>query len=100
MNKNIITMIAIGLLYFISPLQTTAASIKETKAAEAKTAQVLLDRINAIQKINVESLSKTEKENLRTEVKTIRTELTQLSDGVYLSVGALIVIVVLLIILL
>lgn len=99
MKKNIITIISIGLLYFISPLQTTATN-RETKAAEAKTAQVLLNRIHEIEKIDVKTLSKAEKENLRNEVKTIRTELTTLSDGVYLSVGALIIIILLLIILL
>lgn len=100
MKKNILTLLAIGLLYFINPLQTKASNINENKKAEAKTAQVLLNRISTIQQIDVTSLSKVEKENLSKEVRNIQTELNALSDGVYLSVGAIIVIVILLIVLL
>lgn len=100
MKKNLLTIIAIGLLYFINPLQTKASNINENKRVEAKTAQMLLNRIAVIRQLDIPNLTKEEKAHLSKEVKSIRTELNSLNDGVYLSVGALIVIVILLIILL
>ncbi len=100
MKKKLLTIIAIGLLYFINPLQTKASNINENKRVEAKTAQMLLNRITVIRQLDKKNLTKVEKEHLRKEVRSIQTELNALSDGVYLSVGALIVIVILLIILL
>lgn len=100
MKKNLLTIIAIGLLYFINPLQIKASNINENKRVEAKTAQMLLNRIAVIRQLDIPNLTKVEKAHLSKEVKSIRTELNSLNDGVYLSVGALIVIVILLIILL
>lgn len=100
MKKNILTILAICLLYFINPLQTKASNTNGNKEVEAKTAQTLLNRITVIQQLDMTSLTKVEKENLSKEVRNIQSELNTLSDGVYLSVGTLIIIVILLIVLL
>jgi hypothetical protein len=50
--------------------------------------------------MNKSELKSAEKKNLRKEVKSISHRLREISGGVYISVGALIIIVVLLIVLL
>lgn len=91
------------------PLQTNAANLavpekKEAtraptpaEAAEAKALKSRLDEINALDKTELKAA---DKKNLHKEVRSIEKKLRELNGGVYLSVGALIVIILLLIILL
>ena len=60
----------------------------------------LLNRLQEIKEMTKHDLSRTEKKNLRKEVKEIKKELKATSNGVYLSVGAIIIIILLLILLL
>ena len=60
----------------------------------------LLTRLKEIKSMNMENLSRSEKKDLRKEVKQIRKELKAAKNGIYLSVGAIIIIVLLLILLL
>ncbi len=87
------------------PLQSNAATIaassslvvpKPVESAEAKALLLRLDEINAMDKSN---LKPSEKKNLRIEVRSIKHQLTEMGGGIYISVGALIIIVLLLIIL-
>ena len=92
-------MMFIGIAY---PSQSMAvsnplssSSSKPMDASESDRLSRRLDEINAMDK---EGLSRPERKELRKEVKTIKR--TMDGGGVYISVGALILIIVLLIILL
>lgn len=91
----------IGLLLTIQPFNSIAANqssvIAVSKSAEAKN---LLLRLNEINSMNKSNLKLSDKKNLRTEVRSIRDQLKVLDGGIYLSAGALILIIILLIILL
>ena len=66
-------------------------------AAKVKALELRLDEINELDKTNMKSA---EKRELRKEVRSIKKQVSDLGGGVYVSVGALILILVLLIILL
>jgi len=70
---------------------------KTTDSAEAKTLELRLNEINSMNKT---SLKASEKRSLRKEVRSINHKLREISGGVYLSAGAVIIIVILLIVLL
>ncbi len=74
---------------------TTTSTTKANEAAEAK---VLLNRLYEIKAMDKSDIGPSEKSELRTEVQTIRTQLAAIGGGVYISAGALIVILILLII--
>jgi len=59
----------------------------------------MLTRLETIKAMDVNTLTKAEKKSLRREVKSIKKEMktTNTSNGVYISVGAAIIIVLLLI---
>ena len=79
----------------------TPANYSDTSqaATEAKTA-ALVQRLETIKAMDKSALSRSEKKNLRKETKEIRKEMKALSGGVYLSVGAIIIVILLLILLL
>tara|TARA_R110000850_G_scaffold274635_1_gene412454 strand:+ start:88097 stop:88363 length:267 start_codon:yes stop_codon:yes gene_type:complete len=62
--------------------------------------QVMLDRLEEIKEMDKSDLSRSERKELRKEVRSIKKELRSTGNGVYLSVGAIIVIILLLILLL
>ena len=80
--------------------ETNAVSIEKSKNVESAEAKVLLNRLSEIKAMDKSNMTSSEKKQLRKEVRTLKTNLAQLSGGVYLSVGAIIVIVLLLILLL
>ena len=96
---------AIGLSLTFHPLQSyaeaTAASSSAivSKIAESEKAKSLLIRLDEINTMDKSNLKSSDKRNLRREVRSIRQQLRETSGGVYISVGALIIIVLLLIIL-
>lgn len=63
-------------------------------------ATVLLTRLDEIKAIDKSSLNSTDKQLLRKEVRSIKRQLSAVGGGVYLSVGAILLIVLLLVILL
>lgn len=77
-----------------------AKNDKVLTADETERAKVLNDRLLEINEMDKSNLSTIEKKELRSEVKMIKEELAQISGGVYLSIGAIIVILLLLILLL
>jgi len=88
------------------PLQSNAMVPEESSAlvdpkpaevAEVKVLELRLDEINAMDKSKMTSA---EKKTLRKEVKSIKSSLREIGGGVYISVGALILILILLIVLL
>ena len=77
-----------------SPVATKPPETKES--AEAKALMLRLDEIKAM---DMSKLKSSEKKELRKEVRSIKRELKDIGGGVYISAGALIVILILLIIL-
>jgi hypothetical protein len=76
---------------------TTETTVPKPESAEVKALELRLNEIKAMDK---SKLKASEKKNLRKEVKSIRHRLNDLSNGFYVSAGALIIIVLLLILLL
>lgn len=68
--------------------------------AEANRANELLLRLDDIKKSDKSELMSSEKKELRSEVRTINSELKSIGNGVYLSGAAIILIVILLVVLL
>ena len=97
---------AICLSFTLLPLQSNAASTAEpsslvaTKPVESAEAKVLTLRLSEISTMDMSKLNSTDKKNLRHEVRSIKRELRDISGGVYISAGTLIVILILAIILL
>lgn len=60
----------------------------------------MMQRLNDIKAMDKSTLSRMEKKSLRKEVKEIKEEMKTISGGVYLSVGAIIIVILLLILLL
>ena len=60
----------------------------------------MTERLQEIKVIDKSSLTKSEKKELRKEVVEIKKEMKVISGGVYVSIGALLLILILLIILL
>lgn len=100
-------MTALLLLAFV-PMQLNAepetyalpVALTETEIATSDEAVVLMDRLEEIEAMDKTDLNSAEKRELRKEVRDIKKELKELSGGVYISVGAAILIVLLLILLL
>lgn len=93
--------IATLLLVFIPAQSETVRGVTPTPTsnpAEAAAATVLINRLNEIDAMDKSTMNSVEKRALRKEVRTIKKELS--SGGVYLSVGALLLIIILLIVLL
>lgn len=93
------TIVLFLLLTAASPIMaaTTPETVLENKEARAIALQNRLEEIKAV---NKEDLSRAEKKELRREVREIKKELAAVSGGVYLSIGAILLIALLLILLL
>jgi hypothetical protein len=106
MKKIVFCILATLLSLTFIPLQSNAMVPEESsvlvdpkpaEVAEVKVLELRLDEINAMDK---SKLTSAEKKTLRKEVKSIKSSLRDIGGGVYLSAGAIILIVILLIILL
>jgi hypothetical protein len=62
--------------------------------------KVMMNRLDEIKSMDKSELSSVEKKELRKEVRTIKKELKATGNGVYLSIGAILIIILLLILLL
>lgn len=93
------------LLLTIIPNQSKAVpdtgpiSMSKNKTIESAEATALLSRLDEIKIMDKSNLSSSEKKQLRKEVRSIKEQLRPLGGGVYISVGALILILILLVIL-
>ena len=103
MKKIVFCLMATFLSLTFLPLQSNAAttaeptSMEASKPAEVKALELRLNEINSVDK---SKLTSSDKKNLRKEVKSINHKLRDIGGGVYISAGAVILIVILLIILL
>lgn len=108
MKKITFVVMAIFLSLAFYPLQSNATSAKKVeptslvvaKPAETAETKALLKRIEEIDKMDKSNLKATEKKALRKEVRSIKKQLEATGGYVYISVGAAILIVLLIIILL
>ena len=106
MKKLAICLVMTCLSLTLVPLQLNAANKSEPTAvpapkpaesAEVKALELRLNEINAMDKSKMKSA---EKKSLRKEVKSINHKMRDISGGVYVSAGALILILILLVVLL
>jgi hypothetical protein len=94
------TLLLIAMFATVAPsmsFATTTDPVAETKEAYARQ---LTSRLEEIKAMDTKNMSREEKKVLRTEVKAIKKELKEVSGGVYLSIGAILIIALLLILLL
>jgi hypothetical protein len=105
MKKITLILFSICLLLFAFPTYINADNKKHLnnqrtlKLVEKQSAQVLITRLFEIEKLEKSNLTIVEKNSLKLEVNKINTELKAIGDGIYLSLGTLVVILILLIIL-
>jgi hypothetical protein len=106
MKKLAVCTMAALMLFAFSPVQLNAATEPAPVAATSPVAiatmesSLLVERLSEIKDMDRSALNYSQKKELRKEVRTIKSELKQRGDGLYISVGAAIIIVILLIILL
>jgi hypothetical protein len=110
MKKIILVLMATCLSLTLVPVQSFASTTKEpsslvvtkpvesTESAEAAKAEALILRLDEIKAMDASTMKASEKKELRKEVRSIKRELKDISGGVYISAGALILILILLII--
>ena len=106
MKKIAFCLMAIYLSLTFHPTQSNAAStvvsssIVASKPTESAKAKVLLQRLNEINAMDKSKLNSSDRKILRKEVRSINSQLREVGGGVYISVGAIIIIALILIILL
>jgi hypothetical protein len=79
-------------------IPATASSIPAK--TENPAVQQMLQRLQEIKAMDKSEMSRSEKRDLRKEVRGIKKEMKRANQGVYLSVGAIIIIILLLILIL
>jgi predicted PurR-regulated permease PerM len=99
MKTTLKTVLFLFAIAFVTPsFASESTEVPTTVTAEQRVKQ-LENRLEEIHAMDMNKLSRSEKRALRTEVKTIKKEMKAISGGVYLSVGAIILIVLLIILL-
>jgi hypothetical protein len=79
---------------------SSLVTTKPSEAEESAEAKTLVLRLNEIKAMDMSKMNPSEKKEMRKEVRSIKRELREVSGGVYLSVGVIILIVILLVVLL
>lgn len=106
MKKLTLYMLTAMLLLAFAPMQMKAESEEgsspkaSTEVVISEQVTILLARLDEIKAMDLSGLSSLERKELRKEVRTIKSELRELGNGVYISVGAAIIIILLLILIL
>jgi len=91
----------IATLLAFQPQTSFAKEKKELSVAEQAKLDSIENRVYEIQHMDKSTLSKAEKKELKTELKTMKKEAKALGGGgVYLSVGAILIIILVLILIL
>lgn len=105
MKKISLFIITVFLMLTIIPIQAKSDNVSVTKSkpeittVESVDVDASIARLDEIKNMDFSGLSSQEKKELRKEVRSIKDILNETGDGVYISVGAIIIIVLLLIIL-
>lgn len=100
MKSTSIKTVGFLLLLALSTPSWATSGGEATSGNHATTALQLQHRLEEIRALDTSTLSRAEKKALRREVREIKKELAAISGGVYLSVGAILLIALLLILLL
>jgi ribosomal protein L11 len=103
-----VTILAFSVFVMLTAIQvpllaTTNAIPSNTTAPEQKEeeiAKILNARLIEIQEMDLSSMTRAERRALRQEVRAINGQLKSMGDGIYLSVGAILIIILLLILIL
>lgn len=82
------------------PAYATAKPNEQPTEQQLVRIQQIKDRVQEIQAMDKSNLSSQQRQDLRTELKSMKKEAKAIGGGVYLSVGAIIIIILLLILLL
>ena len=105
--KNLtICLMTAGLLLSFAPKNLSASASTTPTPMSAATSNVatksaaLTARLNEINEMDKSNMASSEKKQLRKEARSTKQELRQLNGGVYISAGAVILILILLIVLL
>src|SRR6478752_310776 len=104
MKKLFACIMTASILLTINPTQSVAAEVNPTSApttniVNAEKVNAMVNRLNEIDAMDKSNLNAFEKKELRKEVRTIKRDIKR-DSGVYVSVGALLLIIILLIVLL
>ncbi len=102
-TKKLLLTLAVAFSLAMPVLATEISPVisKDIPAESSQRAQEIITRLEEIKAMDIKSMTRTEKRAIRKEVKTLEKEAKQMNGGgVYLSVGALLLIIILLIVLL
>ena len=100
-TKGIVFSVILVFLLSFQPMRADNKTDNPVTTPRTENTEViqLYKRLETLRSMDKSELTKSEKKELRTEVKQIRHRLSDIDGGVYISAGALIVILILLIIL-
>lgn len=100
-SRILILTVVILSLFSTAPFQATGNVMSNAKPPVSDVpAQALVLRLQEIREMDMSTLDRAEKKELKSEVREINKELKRDGGGIYLSVGALLVVIILLILLL
>ncbi|PJB11702.1 MAG: hypothetical protein CO119_10445 [Flavobacteriales bacterium CG_4_9_14_3_um_filter_40_17] len=88
------------MLLAFAPAEMFANVTDPIETVESARVNVLLNRLEEIKAMDKSDLSSSERKALRKEVRATKKEMKQVGGGVYLSIGAILLIVLVLILLL
>jgi hypothetical protein len=97
--KHLFRMLVIALMLGTAPVISAKANEVTPIETKEETAARLQNRLEEIKAMDKTTMTKAEKKALRGEVRAIKKEMKAISGGVYLSVGAILLIALLLILL-
>jgi hypothetical protein len=98
--KNTLTACVLALTTMLSIGSYAAPARGETEPVTTPEAQRMMNRLEEIKAMDLANMPRSEKRKYAREVKKIQKKMNAVGGGVYISAGALILIVVLLILLL
>jgi hypothetical protein len=99
----VLLTVFLALTFVPSSLRADASTTANTINASAKEdaeARAMLNRLHEIEALTKTSLSRSQKKELRKEVRGMKEKMKSMRPGIYLSVAAIIIIILLLILLL
>ncbi len=106
MKKFTLSLLAVCMLATLLPTSLNAVHearenpMSSPKPIAPTETTILMNRLEVIKEMDFKSMKGAEKKQLRKEVRTIKRSLKEANQGVYLSVGAIIIIALVLILLL
>lgn len=87
-------------LFWTAPTQAMGKDMPKNEPMSAAKIEILVQRMQEIKEMDLSTLAKDEKKELKAELREIKKNLKKDGGGVYFSVGALLVVIILLILLL